>query len=250
MEIGFRIGRRWFEPKLKTTVVCLLGFLILCGLGKWQIYRYHYKSVLLATFHAHETGKPEDLAFVDHETRLKLKFLHVILHGNYINKFPMLLAHRTHGEHNGYDVVSLFRLKDSHQYVLVNRGWIGATYGDIPQVSQIAGESSLTGYIKYPEYEFTLGKNILHPNQFPLVMQKIQFKQLQKLLGVHLLPFVIRMDKTAPHGFVRDWQVINVMPSRHMSYAIQWFGMALGLLVVYFLISSKKIESKEKSNGN
>ncbi len=225
-----------FKPLL--TLFCLVGFVILCLLGRWQIHRYQFKKRLLATYsHNHDRAAvPIGKALRQFH---QLAFLHVKLTGHYDNTHTMLLAHRPHGERTGYQVVTPFWGAGFTRPFLINRGWVPAPrkYGQLPVVPAVTGTVELKGSIKLPEYVFTLGKNILPPIHWPLVMQKVDLKQLASLLHARPWPFTLRLDPKAGSGFVRDWIVTTVTPSRHLSYAVQWFLMALGLVWIYLKLS-------------
>ena len=91
-----------------------------------------------------------------------------------------------------------------------------------------------------PEYAFILGPNILQPNLKPLVIQRINLKELSAFEHWQLYPFIVRLDQADPHGFLRNWQLFNILPERHMAYAVQWFVMALVLAIAYLMFSRKK----------
>jgi cytochrome oxidase assembly protein ShyY1 len=44
-----------------------------------------------------------------------------------------------------------------------------------------------------------------------------------------------------PNGYVREWSPPGLEPVRHFSYAIQWWGFALVLLVLYFGLNFRKV---------
>jgi surfeit locus 1 family protein len=55
------------------------------------------------------------------------------------------------------------------------------------------------------------------------------------------LPFQIELDKNLADGFKREWQTATVMPpEQHIAYALQWFGLALTLTILFFWYSFKK----------
>ena len=110
---------------------------------------------------------------------------------------------------------------------------------NLPLIKPVSGIQNIIGYVKdLNEYVFMLGKNIVAPNSRPLVMQKVDVASLQRLTHHSYYPFVLRLDSKQAHGFVRDWQPINVLPARHMGYVVQWFLMALVLLIAYIIFSS------------
>jgi cytochrome oxidase assembly protein ShyY1 len=46
---------------------------------------------------------------------------------------------------------------------------------------------------------------------------------------------LILLDPEEPDGFVRNWTAPGFPPMRHVGYAVQWFGLALALLVIYIV---------------
>jgi surfeit locus 1 family protein len=49
------------------------------------------------------------------------------------------------------------------------------------------------------------------------------------------------LDPQLPDGFVREWAPPGMPPDRHFSYAIQWWGFAVVLLVIYFGLNFRKV---------
>jgi surfeit locus 1 family protein len=56
---------------------------------------------------------------------------------------------------------------------------------------------------------------------------------LEPVLGAPVLPRVLRLAPESDHGFRRDWPTVSMTPQRHYGYAVQWFGLAVALLVMY-----------------
>ena len=167
--------------------------------------------------------------------------------GHYLNKMTMLLDHRTHKGQVGFDVLTPFQINHNQKLLLVNRGWVPQPAPEtLPIVKTIDGDQTITGYIKMKnEYVFTLGENILNPKQWPLVMQKIDFNTIDQLTQHTFYPFVLRLDPKDKQGYLRDWQIVNVLPQRHFGYAVQWFTMALALVILYFFFSCSPINNEE-----
>jgi len=49
------------------------------------------------------------------------------------------------------------------------------------------------------------------------------------------------LDPQMPNGYVREWSPPGMAPERHFSYAIQWWGFAAVLLVLYFGLNFRKV---------
>jgi surfeit locus 1 family protein len=59
------------------------------------------------------------------------------------------------------------------------------------------------------------------------------------------------LDASDGHGFVRDWRpVYGVTPDKHRAYAMQWFTLALVLLLIYIGVNSKRISDKSIREDN
>jgi surfeit locus 1 family protein len=51
----------------------------------------------------------------------------------------------------------------------------------------------------------------------------------------------VLLDPEVAGGYVREWTPPGMPPSRHFSYAIQWWGFAVVLLVLYFGLNFRKV---------
>ena len=63
---------------------------------------------------------------------------------------------------------------------------------------------------------------------------------LSKILHKTVYPFIIRLGKNEPYGFVREWPVIAMSPDRHRAYALQWFSMATILAILFIALNFEK----------
>ena len=234
-------GKR-FRPTLIATVVAIAGMILLCTLGFWQLQRYQYKKMLLTSYQAALKANPESFQQALHQSNKRFK--QVIVKGIFLNARNILLDNRINHSRVGYEVITPLLVSGTNKVLLVNRGWIPHNAGrqQLPSIKPVFGEQRLTGYIKLADkHHFILGSNVRTPGQWPLLIQKIDFKVLDQAIKKPLYPFVVRLDATAANGFVRNWQPINVMPQRHLGYALQWFGLAIVLLLTFIFFSRKKV---------
>lgn len=66
---------------------------------------------------------------------------------------------------------------------------------------------------------------------------------LARALGVQSLPDrVLRLDPSLPFGDERDLDLLpnTLPPQRHLGYAVQWFGLALTVLVVALVLEWRR----------
>ena len=66
---------------------------------------------------------------------------------------------------------------------------------------------------------------------------------LARALGLQALPDrVLRLDPALPFGDERDLDLLpnTLPPQRHLGYAVQWFGLALTVLVVAGVLERRR----------
>ena len=51
---------------------------------------------------------------------------------------------------------------------------------------------------------------------------------------------LILLDPGEADGFVRHWSPPGFPPLRHIGYAVQWFGLAAALFVIYIVTNSRR----------
>jgi surfeit locus 1 family protein len=78
---------------------------------------------------------------------------------------------------------------------------------------------------------------------FPAVATYPGVAELATLLGVERLApaaEVVLLDANEPDGYLRQWSPPGLPPLRHLAYAVQWFGLALTLLVIWFVTNLRR----------
>jgi surfeit locus 1 family protein len=128
----------------------------------------------------------------------------------------------------------------------VNRGWIPFTgYRDrLPDVSLVdTGTLRISGRIEEPPAA-GLASGRAPPVQdasWPKLTSFPSHEELQSALGEKISRRILLLDPGFPQGYVREWSPPGLDPARHFSYAIQWWGFALVLLVLYFGLNFRKV---------
>lgn len=225
-----------FRFKTHFALLCLPFFILCLALGIWQWHRYLFKKELLMSYQQSIHTAPVNLLALP----TNIAFQHVKIIGKYLNHLTMLVQNTFYKEQSGYEVLTPVQIPNEKKWLIVDRGWVSHFQ---KQSDQLFGTAMLiSGYIKLiNEYQFILGKNILAPNQWPLVMQKINFLELQTILKHEIFPFILRLDPALPYGYIRDWTITTVEPERHLAYAIQWFSFACVILVGFTYFCCEKI---------
>jgi surfeit locus 1 family protein len=239
-----RIGSVDFSPRRWPTLVTLVMFGFLLSLGFWQLDRAEQKRAIIKYYRDDKGGAVIRLD-ADMKSASGLEYQRASSIGRYESDHQLLLDNRTHEGQAGYQVLTPFILRNSQVAVLVNRGWLplGNNRDQLPDVDVDETQRTVVGRIKIPSAEvFMLGEE--EPRQrWPYRIQRIQLQALSEELRRTLLPFVLLLDNEEPDGYLRDWQpLVGFGPERNVGYAVQWFGLAAALLIIYFTVNSRRVD--------
>jgi surfeit locus 1 family protein len=56
---------------------------------------------------------------------------------------------------------------------------------------------------------------------------------------------LVLLDAGDPDGYLRQWHAPGFPPMRHVAYAVQWFGLALTLAVIYVVTNLRRDTGRE-----
>jgi cytochrome oxidase assembly protein ShyY1 len=169
----------------------------------------------------------------------------VILTGEYLGDRVILLDNRMARGQFGYEVVMPFRAV-SGETLLVSRGWVQGSLRreELPELSAVVGPVKLRGEVYVPLGEaFTLGSTAL-PEGWPKRVPVLDVAALADALEMPLYPYVVRLRAGSETAFESYWEDVNILPAKHTAYAVQWFTMALALVVLYFAAAFGWLRSK------
>jgi surfeit locus 1 family protein len=226
-----------FRPMLVPTLWFIPAFATLISLGVWQIERLHWKLDLLARIHHGLSAPPvsfrdafpaSDPAHVD-----AADYRRVIAHGRFENDQEILFFTTGAQGMPVYHIVTPFAL-DGGETLLIDRGYVpvGPYGGEFRKPYEWKGVRDVVGVLRKPSA----------PNVFTPLIDKtkriVHTRDPQTLAATfgwkNVLPVFMEADATPnPGGWPKGGQTIVDLPNDHMQYAITWFGLSLGLLVVY-----------------
>jgi len=76
--------------------------------------------------------------------------------------------------------------------------------------------------------------------EFPIIVQQIDVEKMNDAVGKRVYPFVIRLEADQFGALPRYWPSTVMSPEKHRGYAIQWFLMALAVLIAWWFFSFRK----------
>jgi surfeit locus 1 family protein len=224
------------------TLVTLALVALTCSLGNWQLDRAEEKAALYASF---EAGDSDQGALPINQLEADSRpFTPVTAYGRLDSRHQLLLDAMMHGGRTGYQVLTPL-LRDGEPAVLINRGWIEAESdrGSLPRLEVGEMERRVTGLAGHlPEPAMRLGRADPAASDWPRVTLYPTREQVEEMLGYSVLDTLVYLDADEPDGFLRDWRPQLLSPEKHLGYAMQWFAMALALVVIYVVVNLRRPE--------
>ena len=238
------IGHYRFAPALWPSVAFVVIFPILLGLGYWQTQRAYDKQALLEQRAAGELAAPLQLhssMTLAGQDRYRL----ARVRGRFVPEQQWLLDNRVFGGQPGYHVFTPFQIDgEEAPGLLVNRGWIavGASREFLPALPVTEGTVTLTGRLDSPaSVGLVLGEVPLHSVADKVLVQSLDVSALAEARGMRLLRYTLVIDEGQPGGLQYDWTPIpDIGPEKHIGYAVQWFGLATALLIIYVGVNTRR----------
>ena len=229
------LAERRFRPGLWPTLAVLALLPLLLWLGFWQLDRAAQKRALLDGFAAGDrpaTALDGGLASHPRYTRVRAA-------GHYRADRQILIDNMTRDGVAGFYVLTPLVMNDGA--VLVNRGWIPKRFGvaELPDLT-VSGEfREVTGRLdRLPRAGLALETE--PATGWPRVLQFPTREEIQAQTGMDLAEGVMLLDSDAPEGYARDWRPVEFGPERHLGYAVQWFALALTLVVIWIVVNWRK----------
>jgi surfeit locus 1 family protein len=239
--VSIKVGSRIFAPSPLLTLLTLALLVLLISLGRWQLRRADEKRALYDSFAAGgDATRPIDTA-----TPPLPRYQHVEAIGHYDASHQVLIDNMVEEGQAGYFVITPFELQDG-AWILVNRGWVPVGTSRTlrpsipanPQVQTLHGRAD-----KLPSPGIQLGTRMALAPPYPVVANFPTHDEVAALLKEPrwaAASELILLDPGEADGFVRHWSPPGFPPLRHIGYAVQWFGLAATLFVIYIVTNSRR----------
>lgn len=239
-----RVGSYAFRPGLWPTLAGLFFFALTLWLGNWQLSRAEYKQGLQNRYDRMQLDGVVRIgaSLVEKEGLL---FRSVEVRGEFVPGREILIDNRVYKTIAGYHVLAPFRIEGTDRHVLVNRGWVAVVKGrrdELPEIKPLTGEFLLHGIAVDPQSRYFEFEGAMPQGR---LWQNLNFEQYQAWLGKPLQPVLIQQTGDMGDGLVREWPRQDAGVSTHISYAIQWFGLAGAIVVLWLVLNVKREKEKD-----
>lgn len=235
----------------KLSLLSLVFIIIFISLGCWQLSRAREKSDMLQQFHLRTQAAP--VTAKDLEMPNDWRFYQVKLEGKFDDQHTILLDNKIFNGKVGYEVYTPFNAKGMNQIVLVDRGFIpvGVSRELLPAVPKAAkGTVTIHGIIATPPLYVAFGQMSENGKvQWPLRVEYIHLPQISNLLNEKVYPYVVSLYPASSSALQVKWNIMTVDPNKHKGYAVQWFALALTLLIISVILNRAPDKSKKKGRS-
>jgi surfeit locus 1 family protein len=230
------------ESFLVPTVFALAVFVVLIGLGTWQLERKTWKEGLIAALDQRLTASPVALPPRQHWAALdaaddefrRVRFRAEFLGGREARVYTSGSALREDIKAPGYFAFAPARLADG-SVVVVNRGYVPNPRPDasVRPIGLNGGPVEIIGVIRWPESPswFVTSHN---------ASQDLWFVRDQQAMAAaygwgEVAPFYIDQEAPVPAGEGPRPAPLRVnLRNEHLQYAVTWYGLAAVLAIAFF----------------
>ena len=215
--------------KSKIIIFAIIFVPITISLGFWQLDRAEEKREIIANYDELLTSEPINL----NVKTIYKNWQPITTIGRFkdivIFEDNAILSGRA-----GFKIYHLFENGDG-SYVFVHRGFIerNMVKNNLPLINIPKGKQSLEGSVLIKEdnsfvqdieesdariiQEFNIERLI---NKFPILKDR------------YLHPFLFNLDIRDNKKFLAIEKPVNMAASKHIGYAIQWFGLCIALIIL------------------
>lgn len=213
-------------------------FVLLCGLGTWQLQRLQWKTQLLERVAMAQSAPPEPLTAVlnrlaDH---VDIDYVRVQFTCPTLETSPTVALYAVQEDGPGRRLITACAISAGpYRSLLVDRGYTqhtppGSPHATEPDGSQMSGP--VIGVLRRPDA----------PNSFTPAHVKAGDDwytrnipaMAEELKASAPAPVMLMLETPAPvSGDPRPAPLPVAISNNHMGYAVTWFGLALALAGVY-----------------
>ena len=233
-----------FSPSLFPTIATVLGIGLFVSLGQWQIQRADEKTQILEQFTQNKTKPIIALPSEISKESKMLTYRNVFFFGIPLVHRQFLLDNQIRNGKAGINIITPFE-RDDGSTILVDRGWMEFSRGQLPVIELPKQRMRIQGTIYIPPGKaFSLGTFDADADTWPRLITHLDYAAIGEKLGVTIPELTVRMD---PHkdsnqaqAYLRQWPGVALLqPDRNLAYAIQWFALALTVLILFIALNLK-----------
>ncbi len=233
--------KKIFHFRYMSLLLLSVTTIALVALGIWQLDRAKQKETISEQF-THSIFKN-----IEEISEIK-KFKPIKAKGQFNNTQQIIIDNIVQQGAIGQFVITPFELDEKQPLLMVNRGWI-KKLKSVDHVTDITVDNlrrTINGRIgQLPKIGIRNTQIFSNDKSWPRITHFPTLDEISIELKRETFPFILLLSSDDPDGFKREWKPIQSGPKTHYFYAVQWFLMALVLLI----ISVKRVKTIFKSKN-
>ncbi|MET0327446.1 MAG: SURF1 family protein [Luteimonas sp.] len=227
-------------------VVTIVAFV---SLGQWQLSRMHQKQAMLDAVATTLTARDAVPLSVAGDAARARDYDWSAGPGRFVDRPAFVLDNQIRAGVPGLRVYRLFA-PERGAPLLVDLGWtpLADRATRLPDAAIVRGDGLLDRTLELrgllappPSAGLALGPALVPGDA--VLMTRIELDAIAAEAGLPALPpRVLRLDPALETGYDRDLDVLpnTLTPDKHLGYAVQWFGLALAVLVIALVLTFRK----------
>lgn len=233
---------RYWVVRWPWVLINLLVLALLLGLSLWQWQRATEKTQTLARIAMLQQQGAVDIARLLAINATGRDAVQMDFTGRWLAPMVWLVDNKMVSGRIGYDVViaveDVSAAEDSAA-LLVNLGWVAAPLQrDVLPALDIPTEMRVQGIFRTRITGVLLGTNIENKGTWPMRIQQVDIESLSVHLNRPLISGLTYQEKNSP--YLIHYRPVILPPERHKAYALQWFLLAIAVVVIALLASARK----------
>lgn len=228
----------------KLWLLAIVVIALFCRAGVWQLDRAKQKQAMLAQSEkVLAERKPLPLSAAADPAR-KTAYDWAAGEGRFASVPAVLLDNQSHANRVGIRVYRVFLPAAAAPPLLVELGWLPLP-GDrkLPVIENHEGLMRVAGLLAPPPSPGIAGSLASLQADGNLLAIGLDRDALADTLKIPALaPRVLKLDPALQLGYIRDLDILpnTLPPERHLGYAVQWFGLALAVLITALVLTLRK----------
>ncbi len=223
--------------------IALIVMTLFARLGFWQLERADQKREMLAKAAAALSLRaPRPLSVIADQARAG-DYDWVQVDGRFIDAPAVLLDNQQQRGKVGVRAYRVFVLKNGLP-MLIDLGWTPLPPDrTLPVVKRDLTRATLEGLmLPPPGHGLDVGAPAIQSDG-TLLATAVDLQTLGAMLRLPALaPRVLRPEHDSTLGYARDFDILpnTLPPERHLGYAVQWFGLAITVLITALLLTFRR----------
>jgi surfeit locus 1 family protein len=246
------LNRYRFRPGLVTTTAFLVLLPVFIGLGYWQLERAAEKTAMRDRLVERGEMEPVDVNRQKLDAE-QMNYRLARVSGRYHVDLSIYLDNKVLDGVPGYHILTPLEIgppadRDG-RFILVNRGWTawGDSRDTLPDIDAPSGPVELRGRLRAPPQDYFTLEEETDTGELQPRWQNLDLDRYRRISGLPVGPLVLELDPEVRDvgGLIRRWpEYGDAWIDRHKGYAVQWFALALILLVLYVVLNLVKRNSE------